>query len=104
MCVTVRTWRVDQSHVVSFLQAPPLHQQGRHSLCPLVELQAGEGARHRPLEGEDEGESEKKNTTKKTVKTLTDRLAESSGGRQCRYPGAEQRVQDVVRRGLSSPL
>lgn len=44
------TWRVDQSNVVSFLQTSSLHQQSRHPLRPLVELQAGEGAGHRPLE------------------------------------------------------
>lgn len=52
------TWWVDQSNVVSFLQTCSLHQQSRHSLCPLMELQAGEGAGHRPLEGgrkEEEG-------------------------------------------------
>lgn len=40
----------------------------------------------------------------KKVKTLTYRLPESSGARRCCYPGAEQRVEDVVRSGLSSPL
>lgn len=42
--------------MVSFLQTSSLHQQGRHSLRPFMELQAGEGAGHRPLQEEEERE------------------------------------------------
>lgn len=50
--VSSPTWRVDQSNVVSFLQTSSLHQQSCHSLCPFMQLQAGEGAGHRSLEQE----------------------------------------------------
>lgn len=39
--------------MVAFLQSSSLHQQSRHSLSPLMKLQASEGARHRPLQCEE---------------------------------------------------
>lgn len=55
----MQTWRVNQGDVVSFLQTSSLHQQGGHSLRPLMELQTGEGAGHCPLEEVREGKREK---------------------------------------------
>lgn len=89
-----QTWRVDQGHVVSFLQTPSLHQQRRHPLRPFVQLQAGERARHRPLEEVRTGWA---------AAGAAD-LSDSVAGGRCCYPRAEQRVEDVVRGGLGSPL
>lgn len=49
------TWRVDQGHVVSCVEAS--HQGSSHSLCTLVQLQTGSCARHGTLKRTEKNKS-----------------------------------------------